>query len=82
MFTNSKLAKSVKLACAFSAASAFSFSGAVHAQEEQEAVAVEKIEAKILKPVLHLPRIILVLLPFLTSKHLLHLLLIQVESEG
>ena len=44
MFTNSKLAKSVKLACAFSAASAFSFSGAVHAQEEQEAVAVEKIE--------------------------------------
>ena len=44
MFTNSKLAKSVKLACAFSAASAFSFSGAVQAQEEQEAVAVEKIE--------------------------------------
>jgi len=44
MFTNSKLAKSVKLACAFSAASAFSFSGAVQAQDEQSAETVEKIQ--------------------------------------
>jgi len=42
MFTNSKLAKSVKLACAFSAASAFSFSGAVHAQEEQKLLLLKK----------------------------------------
>lgn len=42
MFTNSKLAKSVKLAFAFSAASAFSFSGAVQAQDEQSAETVEK----------------------------------------
>ena len=44
MFTNSKLAKSVKLAFAFSAASAFSFSGAVQAQDEQSAETVEKIQ--------------------------------------
>ena len=45
MFTNSKLAKSVKLACAFGAASSIGFTGAVNAQEtEQAAEAVEKIE--------------------------------------
>lgn len=45
MFTNSKLAKSVKLACAFGAASSIGFTGAVNAQEtEQAADAVEKIE--------------------------------------
>ena len=45
MFTNSKLAKSVKLACAFGAASTIGFTGAVNAQEtEQAAEAVEKIE--------------------------------------
>ncbi|CAA0324856.1 TonB-dependent receptor [Alteromonas infernus] len=45
MFTNSKLAKSVKLACAFGAASTIAFTGAVNAQETEEAAdAVEKIE--------------------------------------
>ena len=45
MFTNSKLAKSVKLACAFGAASTIGFTGAVNAQETEEAAdAVEKIE--------------------------------------
>ncbi|MEC8230407.1 MAG: TonB-dependent receptor [Pseudomonadota bacterium] len=45
MFTNSKLAKSVKLACAFGAASSIGFTGAVNAQETGEAAdAVEKIE--------------------------------------
>ena len=47
MFTNSKLAKSVKLACAFGAASAFGFSGSALAQQADDAVeetAVEKIE--------------------------------------
>jgi outer membrane receptor protein involved in Fe transport len=45
MFTNSKLAKSVKLACAFGAASSIGFTGAVNAQETEEAAdAVEKIE--------------------------------------
>ena len=45
MFTNSKLAKSVKLACAFGAASTIAFTGAVNAQETDEAAdAVEKIE--------------------------------------
>ncbi|NMH59569.1 TonB-dependent receptor [Alteromonas ponticola] len=47
MFTNSKLAKSVKLACAFGAASAAMLaSGAALAQEteEQEATTVEKIQ--------------------------------------
>jgi outer membrane receptor protein involved in Fe transport len=44
MFTNSKLAKSVKLACAFGAASTIGFTGAVNAQETEEAMeAVEKI---------------------------------------
>ncbi|VEL96149.1 TonB-dependent receptor-like protein [Alteromonas sp. 76-1] len=44
MFTNSKLAKSVKLACAFGAVSTISYSGAVTAQEaEEEAAAIEKI---------------------------------------
>jgi len=43
MFTNSKLAKSVKLACAFGAASSIGFTGAVNAQETEEAAdAVEK----------------------------------------
>ena len=47
MFTNSKLAKSVKLACAFGAASSIGFTGAVNAQEtEQAAEAVEKIEVR------------------------------------
>ena len=45
MFTNTKLAKSVKLACAFGAASTIGFTGAVNAQEAEEAAeAVEKIE--------------------------------------
>ena len=45
MFINSKLAKSVKLACAFGAASSIGFTGAVNAQETEEAAdAVEKIE--------------------------------------
>ena len=45
MFTNSKLAKSVKLACEFGAASTIGFTGAVNAQETEEAAdAVEKIE--------------------------------------
>ncbi|MDP2537799.1 TonB-dependent receptor domain-containing protein [Alteromonas stellipolaris] len=45
MFTNSKLAKSVRLACAFGAVSTISFSGAVAAQEAEEAAdSVEKIE--------------------------------------
>jgi len=44
MFTNSKLAKSVKLACAFGAASTIGFAGAANAQEEAAADAVEKIE--------------------------------------
>ena len=45
MFTNSKLAKSVKLACAFGAASSIGFTGAVNAQETEDAAeAVEKIE--------------------------------------
>lgn len=43
MFTNSKLAKSVRLACAFGAVSTISFSGAVAAQEAEEAAdTVEK----------------------------------------
>ena len=45
MFINSKLAKSVKLACAFGAASSIGFTGAVNAQETEEAAdTVEKIE--------------------------------------
>ncbi|PHS51450.1 MAG: TonB-dependent receptor [Alteromonas sp.] len=45
MFTNSKLAKSVRLACAFGAVSTIGFSGAVAAQEAEEAAdSVEKIE--------------------------------------
>ena len=37
MFTNTKLAKSVKRACAFGAASTIGFTGAVNAQEAEEA---------------------------------------------
>lgn len=44
MFTNTKLAKSVKLACAFGAASAALSINAVNAQELEEGATVEKIQ--------------------------------------
>ncbi|WP_076011528.1 TonB-dependent receptor plug domain-containing protein [Alteromonas abrolhosensis] len=46
MFTNHKLAKSVRLACAFGAAASLAFSGSIYAQDEVESEEepVEKIE--------------------------------------
>lgn len=44
MFTNNKLSKAVRLAVAFGAASTAAFSGAVVAQEAEEAKEVERIE--------------------------------------
>ncbi|MFD3316312.1 TonB-dependent receptor plug domain-containing protein [Alteromonas macleodii] len=46
MFTNHKLAKSVRLACAFGAAASLAFSGSIYAQDdvESEEEPVEKIE--------------------------------------
>lgn len=44
MFTNNKLSKAVRLAVAFGAASTAVFTGAVVAQEAEEAKEVERIE--------------------------------------
>ena len=44
MFTNTKLAKSIKLACMFGAASTMGFAGSVAAQEDEAADSVEKIQ--------------------------------------
>nr|WP_136249897.1 TonB-dependent receptor [Ningiella ruwaisensis] len=44
MFTNNRLAKAVRLACAFGAASAITLSGSVLAQEEETEEDVEKIQ--------------------------------------